>query len=161
MISVSLFGAAAIIASIFATFVADTRRAVLCLWLAGLALAGLYLDLGAEALALIQSIVATLGAIVALFFVLSFGEHIVIDDRTPVKRLATLTLPLLIGTGFSILIWLGMKDIPLEAPMATGNLRGLGLSILDDHLISAELLAVALLVSVVSAGVVGRPERSS
>ena len=54
--------ALAVTAAAFAAFVRDLRRAVLALWIASLAVGGVYLSLNAELLAVVQWIASTLVA---------------------------------------------------------------------------------------------------
>ncbi len=156
-------GVAAVASAGAATFIGNIRRAIISLWICGLMVGGLFLSLGAEVLAIVQWIVATLGALAFMFYAVMFGEkeH---EDKRPVKqRVLVSILPILIGVGFTLLVWSGTQSqISNSAEMIISeppqNASVLGISISENHFLSLEVLAIMLFLAIVGTGVMARSD---
>ena len=158
-----IFATVVLSSVVVATFIGDVRRAVLALWIAGLAIGGLYLTLGAEFLAIIQWIVATLVAICFIFFSAMFGDYgasgTVVPWRARIRGLPAV----LLGLAFAGVIWFGAKGlatgevVPI-GPVAGTDLLAVGKDLVGSHLITLEVLALTLLLVVVGGGILARPE---
>jgi NADH:ubiquinone oxidoreductase subunit 6 (subunit J) len=153
----------ALVAGGAACFVADIKRAVLSLWVAGLAVGGIYLSVGAELLAVVQWIVATIVAMSFIFYSVMFGEYGKRDPRPLLEKAKGLILPLLIGVAFvGILAITGQltnSEIqPAATPAAGQSLLDLGRRLASEHLLSLEVLGLSLFLVIVGSGVIARPE---
>jgi NADH-quinone oxidoreductase subunit J len=155
-----VFAAIALGGACVATLVGELRRAVLALWVTGLAVGGIYLTLGAELLAVIQWLIATLVAISFTFFTVTFGEAKA--DRGPtLRRFARAAMALGLGGAFAAVAWLGAGTVSTEslaAPEVGNDLVAIGRAVTDEHLLALEVLALTLFFVLVGGGVVSRPE---
>lgn len=157
--------AVTLVSAVIAVFVGDMRRSILALWVAGLGAGGLFLSLGAELLAMIQWIVSTLMTVSFIFYAVMFGEYGKGDDRPLAKRALSAALPILLGGAFAGVVFVGASRIPgalewgVPAPAINTDLAAVGQSLVTDHLLSLELMALALFLILIGAGVVARPGR--
>lgn len=148
-------------AVVFASFARDMRRSVLTLWVAGLSIGGLYLTLGAELLAVVQWIVATLVAISFIFFAAMFGEYGGTREKPSWSAALKIGVPVLLGLAFAALVWIGAGMPEFGAPTAAGegnDLAAIGHNLVANHLISLEVLALTLFLALVGGGIIARPE---
>lgn len=147
-----------------AALVRDARRGTLALWVAGLSVGCIYLTLGAEVLAIIQWMISTLVAIAFAFFGVMFGEYgsqSPSESKKAHRRYLLSGLSLMIGVGFSALIWVGGGQTPsdlLAIPNSGNDIVALGKSLTENHLLSLEVLALTLFLVLIGGGVVARPE---
>ena len=147
-----------------ATFFLDIRRAALSLWLVGLSIGGLYLALGAEALAVIQWILSTLGVMCFLFHAVMFGEYANPQPFTLSERISRAIGPLLAGGAVAAIVYFGfsgqriMMDVSTDKTFEMQSLQALGKELVEKHLLSVEVLALTLFLVVVGVGIVARAE---
>ena len=158
-----VFGICAVITiagAVAATFMDDVRGAILALWISGLGVGGLFLSSGAEMLAIIQWIIATLGVLSFVFYAVMFGEYHLKDTRPLKPKVISAILPVLGGSAFTALIWVGTRDLPglTEASPAPQDMAALGKLLTENHLVSLEILGLSLLLTIVGAGVIARTE---
>jgi NADH:ubiquinone oxidoreductase subunit 6 (subunit J) len=147
-------------AATLAAFLGDIRRSTLALWIAGLGVGGVYLALGAELLAIVQWIVSTVVAISFIFYSVMFGEYGVADDRPASRRALAAVMPLLLGLGFTFVIWLGTQDLSAPEPVSGGaDLAKLGRVLIGEQFLSLQVLGLMLFLLVVGSGVIARPEK--
>jgi NADH:ubiquinone oxidoreductase subunit 6 (subunit J) len=143
-----------------AAWVSSTRRAILALWVAGLAVGGIYLTLGAELLAVVQWVVSTLAAIAFLFFAVMFGEYRS-EEREPARQRAAMGVVAgLAGAAFAAAVAYAAREITPAAPASPErhDLLAQGLSLVQQHLLSLEILGLTCLLVIVGGGVIARPE---
>ena len=148
-------------AVLMATFERQMRRAILALWVAGIGVGAIYLTVGAEFLAIIQWIVSTLVAISFVFFSVMFGEYNHTAPKEKKGSYLILVLSLLLGFGFSVVIWLGSKELPevfLALNKEGSDLNSVGKMLTQDNLLSLEVLALILFLVLLGGGVVARSE---
>ncbi|MFL5812040.1 MAG: NADH-quinone oxidoreductase subunit J [Bdellovibrionia bacterium] len=163
-----VFSAIALGATLTATVVQGMRQAILSLWIAGLAMGCIFLTVGAETLAVLQWIISTLVAIALFFFAVMFGEY---ESQQREKRslrqmlnrkvIVSTLIATAIGAAFAAIIYLGSADLPggpIPAPAAGNDLASLGRVMVENHIISLEVLALTLFLILVGGGVVARPE---
>ena len=162
-----LFSAIALGAALVASFVNGMRTAILSLWIAGLAMGCLYVTLGAESLAVIQWIVSTLVAISLFFFAVMFGEYEKESNEAPGesllsrKKIFVLGIAIVLGLAFAAIIYLGATEFPQDIPSlpkAGNDLAALGRTMVENHMLSLEVLGLTLFLILVGGGVVARPE---
>jgi NADH:ubiquinone oxidoreductase subunit 6 (subunit J) len=165
-----IFSAIALGAALIATFVNSMRVAILSLWLAGLAMGGLYLTLGAETLAVLQWIASTLIAISLFFFAVMFGEYekpARFRSTEPGEKRKTaflIGIASALGAAFASVIYVGASEFPqsVAAFSKLGNdLASIGRIMVENHMLSLEVLGLTLFLILVGGGVVARPESSS
>jgi NADH:ubiquinone oxidoreductase subunit 6 (subunit J) len=152
-----------VLSAFLAAVMSDVRSATLWLWVAGLGAGGVYLSVGAELLAVIQWIVATVVAIGFVFYSVMFGEFGSQAREKPVRQLIQSVLPIGVGLIFEGMLWLGSGPGFLGMPMIQGvpqaqDLSGTGRVLARDHLLSVEILGLILLLLVVGSGVIARPD---
>lgn len=163
-----IFSIIALGGALTATVVQGMRRATLALWITGLAMGCLFLTVGAETLAILQWIISTLVAIALFFFAVMFGEYeSKKDEQVPFyktlnrKTVVSAIIATVIGLAFAAIIYLGASDFPASptpAPAAGNDLASLGKVIVENHILSLEVLALTLFLILVGGGVVARPE---
>ena len=156
-----VFAGMTLVAVGLATFLNQTRQAILSLWVAGLSLGALYLTIGAEFLAIIQWIVSTLVTLSFIFFAVMFGEFS--STPTPVKQKMSLMtfLSLILGLVFTLVIGLGTRSFTDQTARSTQSLTDLsqlGKILTQEHLLSLEVLGLILFLVLVGGGVVSRFE---
>jgi NADH:ubiquinone oxidoreductase subunit 6 (subunit J) len=163
-----IFSAIALGAALTATVVQGMRQAILSLWIAGLAMGCIFLTVGAETLAVLQWIISTLVAIALFFFAVMFGEY---ESEQREKRslrqmfnrklIVSTLIATTIGAAFAAIIYLGSADLPgdqIPAPAPGNDLASLGKVMVENHIITLEVLALTLFLILVGGGVVARPE---
>jgi len=156
-----------LISAAVASFSSAERRSITALWFASIGVGGIYLSLGAEMLAIVQWIVATLSAVAFHFFASLFGEERESRPRSqllvPVLGGASLLAILLIGalsggpesiSAFS----LGPIAESVANPPSGQRAVDLGYRLIGDHLVSLEILGLCLFISILGAGVISRPD---
>jgi NADH:ubiquinone oxidoreductase subunit 6 (subunit J) len=158
------FGAVTLGAAAWAALAPDIRRAVLALWVAGLAAGGLYLTLGSELLAIVQWIVSTVTAISFLFFSVVFGQFRAVERpgrwaRTGLAALAGFAVAALLGWAA---VRMGHDPAPEEVTRLVpgSDLVSLGKVFTGEHFLSLEILGVLMFMVLVGAGVLARPDRA-
>jgi NADH:ubiquinone oxidoreductase subunit 6 (subunit J) len=165
-----IFSAIALSAALTATLVRGMRRAILSLWITGLAMGCLFLTMGAEALAILQWIISTLVAISLIFFAVMFGEYEQDEKQTislssirkfDRRNVVLMVIAILFGAAFSAIIYLGAGELSgnaIPAPSQGNDLTSLGKILVENHMLSLEVLALTLFLVLVGGGVVARPE---
>jgi NADH:ubiquinone oxidoreductase subunit 6 (subunit J) len=164
MIAAWVFAGITLAAVFCASFVSQMRQAILALWVAGLGVGAIYLAVGAEFLAVIQWMVSTLVAISFIFFSVMFGEYG--GSPYPIKRQqgVLIFLSLVLGALFAGVIAWGARSAlegahdPQESFRAAGDLAVFGQKLIQDHLLSLEVLALTLFFVLVGGGVIARSE---
>jgi NADH:ubiquinone oxidoreductase subunit 6 (subunit J) len=152
-----------LVAVFLATFVNQTRQAILALWVAGLGIGGLYLTLGAEFLAIIQWIISTLVTIGFIFFAVMFGEFnsAVKTQKLSRNEIITLSLAVVLGICFAMIVWLGAGNLDSQivaAPDQVSDLSAFGHKLIEEHFLSIEVLALTLFLVLLGGGVIARSE---
>lgn len=156
-----LFAGITLIAVILATFLNQTRQAILSLWIAGLAMGAIYLTIGVELLAIIQWIVSTLVTVSFVFFAVMFGEFN--PSALPQKRKINwlMFLSLCLGLAFIGVIWLGIRGFPAQSQSSSlglSDLTSMGKILTQEYFLSLEILGLILFFVLVGGGVISRFE---
>jgi NADH-quinone oxidoreductase subunit J len=156
------FGALALVMGVSAIRVVTTKNVVhaalyLVLVLAGVA--GIFVLLAAEFLAIVQ-ILVYIGAIVVLFL---FG---IMLTRAPIGKNTELdnnqrTISALVASGMLLILggvlWDGFRDAKIDV-QAVGRTGDVGISIFQDYVIPFEVISVLLLAALVGAVVIARKD---
>jgi NADH-quinone oxidoreductase subunit J len=123
------------------------------------ALAGLYLLLGAEFISAVQIIVYA-GAIMVLFIfvimLLNAGE----EERTNFSRMATYAgLPLAVVLGAGLVYWVARGTVGTAAAASMGSVtRPLAMMLFQDYVFPFELTSILILIAILGAIVLARRE---
>ena len=147
------FGGIALGAAVAATVIRDIRRAVLLLWLAGMACGCIFLSCESEILAVTQWSVSTLVCFALLYFTLLLGGHR--SHGYEVKLIPILAIP--VSVGFGIVIFLAAPPIESFVQPPRSDLHAFAQILAKNQVVSVEVLALTLLAVIVGAGVLGRP----
>ena len=157
------FSAITIISAAIAAYSSETKRAILATWGAGMAVGSIYLDLGAETLAITQWMLSTLITVVMLFHAILFGEYKAAPKpgRTRAKKLFAGTVA---GIFFSSLIIAGFGWDPVLLKDWTGGnpvmvMSQVGRAFIGRYLLAIEVLGLMLFLAAIGAGIVSRVER--
>lgn len=131
------------------------------LWLAlGLvSTAGVFLLLDAEFLASVQVLLYAGGVITVVVFAIVVTEKLVGERLSSVSRRMAIGAMLSTGLLTLLLKAIGKGDINQPMPEATADFtRWMGISLLTQHVIAFELLAVLLVAGMLAATYFARPE---
>ncbi|MBU2599368.1 NADH-quinone oxidoreductase subunit J [bacterium] len=145
-----------IICAVLAVTVRNLVHAVL--FLAGflMSVAGLFITLEAEFLALVQVLIFV-GAIVVLFMFLIMLTHQITDLSVPqgnqLKGVAVIVATVLFGLIFYLLKAMKWQEVVLPVK---GDIANIGRLLLSPYVLAFELVSVALLVALIGAIVIAR-----
>lgn len=160
-----MFGSLAVLGVAQATFDSQPWRSILSLWVAGVCVGGIFLNVGAEFLAIVQWIVSTLIAISFVFFSVMFGEYRGAASEGEVKesrreRLIFGLVSGFLGLSFAFVIGLGSSGFSVDSAPGSSqpSLSVLGRKLTQEHLLSLEVLGLALFLILVGSGVIARSE---
>lgn len=154
-----VFAGIALSAALTATVVQNMRRAILALWVAGLAVGALYLTLEAEFLAVVQWIVSTLLTLTFVFFAVMFGEFKPYDRRRSRNEWLLISLSAFLGLAFSLIVGMATQNLASDAGARVhtlSDLKELGQLLIEKNFVSLEVLALTLFLVLVGSGVVAR-----
>jgi NADH-quinone oxidoreductase subunit J len=134
-------------------------HSVLWLALALVSTAGIFLSLDAEFLASVQVLLYAGGVITVVVFAIVVTEKLVGERLSHVSRRLLAGAVVSIGVAASVINILRRADVRVTAPEdAADYTRWMGLTLLTQHVIAFELLAVLLVVGLLSASYFARPE---
>ena len=153
----------AVFSALLAAFISDVRAAVLWLWVAGLAVGGVFLAMNAEVLAVIQWVVSTLVALAFIYYAVMLGEYGIEDGRSSRARMIQCLVPVAMGLSFVGMLAFGAGSKFFSSIQETGvlplqNAEGVGRRLTGEYLLAVELLGLTLFLSIVGSGVLGRPD---
>lgn len=160
-----IFAGIALVAVLLATFLRQMKGAILALWVAGLGVGAMYLNIGAELLAIIQWIISTLVTISFVFFAVMFGEYNTVEPKANRSRLLMTLMGVLLGAGFALTVWLGTSSLStnllseIGQNVAKSDLNLIGQTLTQENLLSVEVMGLTLFLVLVGGGVVARAER--
>src|SRR6185437_7619251 len=97
-------------AATIATISQDLRYSILCMWIAGLGIGAIFLTVDAEFLGIIQWIISTLVAISFILFAVMFGDFGSGESRKTRTNYLMTFCSIVLGLGFSALIWLATSE---------------------------------------------------
>jgi NADH:ubiquinone oxidoreductase subunit 6 (subunit J) len=157
---VALFSVITVLAAALAVVFSDMRKVVVAAWVAGMGAGALFLSYGAEYLAIVQWIIATLGAISFLVYASLLGGYGVLDDRPRREKVFDAMPAALIGGCFFAIVTVAVlgKSTPLDGPAP--ELVDIGKSLVEKHVVSLELIGLLLLAALIGVGVIARPEET-
>jgi NADH-quinone oxidoreductase subunit J len=126
------------------------------------ALAGLYLLLGAEFISAVQIIVYA-GAIMVLFVFVIMLLNAGLEERTNFSRMAAyIGLPLAVVLAAGLVYFVGRGAYEVASPdVATGVTRPLAMMLFKDYVFPFELTSILILIAILGAVVLARRESDS
>lgn len=162
-----LFAAFGLLAWTSAVLAVTSRRVVhAALWLVVAlgALAGVYLILGAQVVALVQLLVYVGAVVVLVLFALMLtrapiGLHKDLDGP-PGQRLAAAGVGLAVAALLAGTLYAAVQDTAVRPELSRGAAQPLGRAIFSSWLLPFELLSVLLLAALVAALAISRGDRS-
>lgn len=120
-------------------------------------IAGLYLSMQAEFLAVIQILVYA-GAIMVLFLFVIMLLNLS-DEPKPQRFEFARGAAFILGIGFVVMMLLVFKQIPTEAPaevFAFGQVESIGMALMTDYLFPFEMISIVLIAALIGAIVVAK-----
>lgn len=120
-------------------------------------IAGLYLSMQAEFLAVIQILVYA-GAIMVLFLFVIMLLNLS-DEPKPEKFEFARGAAFILGIGFVVMMLLIFKQIPTEVPAETfsfGKVEDIGMALMTDYLFPFEMISIVLIAALIGAIVVAK-----
>lgn len=169
-----------LISALISSWTHDLRRGILALWVCGLGMGGVALDLGAEFLAVTVWIISTVSTIGFVFYSVMFGEFRSESNDEDRKMNPKKIFGLLTGIIVGFFIFSGL-DTAIEyrkalkknevGPPTPALVQGttpeepiavndqLGEEMVGSHFLTLELLGFTLFLILVASGVIARPKR--
>jgi NADH:ubiquinone oxidoreductase subunit 6 (subunit J) len=135
-------------------------HSVLWLALALVSTAGVFLLLDAEYLAAVQVLLYAGGVVTVVVFAIVVTEKLVGERLSSVSRRMLIGGALSVGLLTVLLKLIGKAEVNVEMPEATADFtRWMGISLLTQHVMAFELLAVLLVAGMLAATYFARPEQ--
>ncbi len=159
-----LFYLFAIITLVSAGFVVTTRNVIYSaffLLFTFFGVAGIYVLLAADFLAVVQIMVYVGGILILLLFGVMLTNKITnVDIRTGTANLlpASIAVGLLMGALVSIMIYTGWK-VQQTAEIPETSIKYLGTLLITDYLLIFELLGILLLIALIGAASIARRDK--
>lgn len=153
----------AIITLVSAWFVVTTRNVIYSaffLLFTFFGVAGIYVLLAADFIAVVQIMVYVGGILILLLFGVMLTNKITnVEIRTGAANLlpASIVTGVLMGAIVSVMVYTDWKVQPGEIPVTT--LKSLGSMLLSDYVLFFELLGILLLVALIGAASIARREK--
>lgn len=149
-----VFCITAFVSASVAALASSLRVVILSIWVCGMATGATYLSLGAEVLAIVQWIMATLVAISFLFFSIQFGI------RTEKVDLKKTVLGGFLCAAFLGLAWIAVRGWVPQGGNQTfvSEIDAMGRIMVGEYLLPTEIVAISLFLVIVGIGVISRPE---
>lgn len=153
-----LFAVIIVVPVLFMLFTSNIIRAAFAFAMALLGMAGLYVLLNAELMAVVQIMIYAGGVIVLLLF------GVMLTKRKKTEGVFTKHRDVALGVGlvmvlFSLLVgWIGQSGLEWKEsePITQNQVTEIGILFLTDHLISFEIVAFLLLVVLVGAALLAK-----
>lgn len=158
-----LFYLFAIITLVSAWFVVTTRNVIYSaffLLFTFFGVAGLYVLLAADFLAVVQIMVYVGGILILLIFGVMLTSKITnVDIKSGAANLlpASILTGVLMGAVVSVMVFTEWKVQPSEIPVTT--MKSLGSMLLTDYILYFELLGLLLLIALIGAASIARREK--
>jgi NADH-quinone oxidoreductase subunit J len=152
-----LFAAVTVLSAFFVVTTRNIVRAAFFLLFTLFGIAGLYVLLGADFVALVQLIVYVGGILILLIFGVMITNKI---TEVEIKTGTIHTMPAAIGvgllTGIIGAVVLGTEWSQVDSEMPQSTLSNLGSMLLNEYVLVFELLGILLLVALVGAASMAR-----
>lgn len=153
----------ALITVLSAVFVVTTRNVIYSaffLLFTFFGVAGIYVLLAADFIAVVQIMVYVGGILILLLFGVMLTNKITnVDIRTGTSHLlpASVAIGVLMGAVISIMVYTEWKSQPVDTPATT--VKVLGNLLLTDYVLVFELLGILLLIALIGAASIARREK--
>ena len=152
-----LFAAVTVLSAFFVVTTRNIVRAAFFLLFTFFGVAGLYVLLGADFVAIVQLIVYVGGILILLIFGVMITNKI---TEVEIKTGTINTLPSAIGvgllTGMIGAVILNTEWLQVNSPMPESTLSALGSLLLNEYVLVFELLGILLLVALIGAASMAR-----
>ncbi len=154
-----LLGAVAVAGAVSLIIQREPIHSALSLIVVMVALAGLYLLLGAEFISAVQIIVYA-GAIMVLFIFVIMLLNAGLEERTNFSRMATYVgLPLACVLAVGLVYWVGRLTLGTTAAASMGSVtRPLAMMLFQEYVFPFELTSILILIAILGAMVLARRE---
>ncbi|MDP3444705.1 MAG: NADH-quinone oxidoreductase subunit J [Ignavibacteria bacterium] len=153
----------ALITVVSAGFVVTTRNIVYAafnLLLTFFGVAGIYVLLAADFLAIVQIMVYVGGILILLLFGVMLTNKITsVDIRSGTLHLlpASIGIGLFMGAVISVMVWTDWQSFPSEIPITTT--KDLGRLLITEYILIFELLGILLLIALIGAASIARRDK--
>ncbi len=147
-----------------ATLSRSIRVVILSLWLVGLVVGAIYSSIGAEVLGFMQLAAATLTSVSFYFFSMIFGGEIESNEKEGVNHVFKQVLILIFSSFYSLILGFGFhsivgKQAPVNFQFSKVEMNLLGEKLINEYVISFELIVVTFFLILIGGGVLARPEK--
>lgn len=159
-----LFYLFAVITLVSAGFVVTTRNVIYSaffLLFTFFGVAGIYVLLAADFLAVVQIMVYVGGILILLLFGVMLTNKITnVDIRTGTANLlpASIAVGLLMGALVSVMLYTGWK-VQSDVEIPDTSIKNLGILLITDYLLIFELLGILLLIALIGAASIARRDK--
>jgi NADH-quinone oxidoreductase subunit J len=122
--------------------------------------AGIYVLLGADFIAVVQIMVYVGGILILLLFgVMLTNKITTVEIRTGTANVlpASIAVGILAGSIVTVMMWTDWKSKPGEIPITTT--KALGSLLINDYVLIFELLGILLLIALIGAASIARREK--
>ena len=155
-----LFGALTVLSALFVVTARNIVHSAFYLLFTLFGIAGLYVLLGADFIAVVQLMVYVGGILILLIFGVMLTNRITnVDIRTGTTHI----IPAIIGVG---ILWGAVTAIMLKTDWIVNpdletepTIRGIGRLLITDYVLIFELLGILLLVALVGAATIARRDK--
>jgi NADH-quinone oxidoreductase subunit J len=158
-----VFAVLALLSAAFATLSQNLKYSILCLWITGLGIGAIFLTINAEFLGIIQWIISTLVAISFIFFAVMFGDF-GSNERRQRRPIYLSVWSLLIGMGFSAVIWLATSGLPVRETtekFTEIDIKKIGMGLVNTHFLALEVLTMSLFIVLIGCGSITKIEKGN
>ena len=134
---------------------------MLSLVLTFISIAGIYVLLSAEFVAVVQILIYSGAVTILMIFGIMLTKHD-IDSEKPKRNWRNIAA--LIGiVAFGVVMFLGVNGLSIDASdvdLATNNTKNIGLQLFSNHIVPFEVMSVLLLIALVGAIILAKSDDS-
>ena len=155
-----LFAAITIISALFVVTTRNIVYSAFYLLFTFYGVAGIYVLLGADFIAIVQIMVYVGGILILILFGVMLTTKITsVEIRTGVVHLlpAAIAIGIFMGALVSVMVWTNWKSMPMQE--YTTTTKQLGTLLITDYVLIFELLGILLLIALIGAASIARREQ--
>jgi NADH-quinone oxidoreductase subunit J len=155
-----LFAAITLFSAIFVVTTRNIIHSAFCLLFTFFGVAGIYVLLGADFIAVVQIMVYVGGILVLILFGVMLTNKITnVEIRTGTVQMlpASIGVGVFMGAVIAAMIWTDWKSEPAQLPLST--MKDLGTILINQYVLIFELLGILLLIALIGSASIARREK--